>query len=180
MDAVAVQSKVLTEKQFEIIKSIASLNYSRRAFHEYASEYFGLSIHTVGGHLLRARKGLRVTDTPSLIICLVSGEALSLDELVAEKEDELKGAFAELRPYEKRFLQEMYQRALETGAVCSKILAPQLHISTQNLKNKISATYLKLRPLCVTNCCQLSTVACAYVAWYGDGVIAKPKQPESF
>jgi hypothetical protein len=79
-----------------------------------------------------------------------------------------KRAFAELRPHEKRILQKMHQYALDAGTDANELLAPQIHVSKQNLKNKISAMYLKLSPLCVTNRPQLATAACAYAAWYGN------------
>jgi hypothetical protein len=77
----------LTERVLHVVKSIASLNYSRRNFYEYASEDLRLSTDTVKTHLYHARTYICVADTPSLIICLVSGGFLSLDELVAEKEE---------------------------------------------------------------------------------------------
>ncbi|MFH1181594.1 MAG: hypothetical protein V1702_01425 [Candidatus Woesearchaeota archaeon] len=162
MYAEAVRYRV-TERRLQVVKLIATLNYSRPDFSIYASERLGLSRGTVTGHMgeaTHARTGLLCVDISSLVVCWVSEGVLSLDKLVAGRKTELKRTFAELKPYEQAILQEIYRCALEKGTVCNKILAPQLKIEMEDLRDKITLLYRKLRPHYVTNRPQLATVSC--------------------
>lgn len=154
-----LEEKVLSRRQREILKVVATLGY-KGDYRYHAGVVLGIAYNTVQNCSGEILKRLKAHDIFAAVLKAFQLRLLSVDEIDTEDLSELKLKLEELSPVEKKVLQAFYDCAMEKGYANQVSVAPKLNTTEFIVRNTLHSTYLRLR---VHNRAQLAVVAHVYI-----------------